>query len=136
MVGVQRLSRPQDELEGEQGARGAFDEGRSLPLSAFTLKLGHSAEFAGQAGLRANTKITLGIIVVTIKSCHPVMIIGSKALRVFDSWVVVVMVRAWVDETPLQLLGAYPCPDEDTPRGAVMAVLDATNRVLQSYLST
>lgn len=61
---------------------------------------------------------------------------GAKALRVFDAWVVVVMVRARVDEKAIQLLGAYPCPDEDTPRGAVMAVLDATNRVLQGYLSS
>ena len=61
---------------------------------------------------------------------------GAKALRVFDAWLVVVMVRAWVGETPLQLLGAYPCPDDDTPRGAVMAVLDATNRVLLSYLAS
>ena len=42
---------------------------------------------------------------------------GTKALRVFDAWVVVVMVRAWIDNEPLQLLGAYPCPDDDTPRG-------------------
>lgn len=61
---------------------------------------------------------------------------GAKALRVFDAWVVVVMVRAWVDETPLQLLGAFPCPDDDTPRGAVMAVLDATNRVLRGFLAS
>ena len=48
---------------------------------------------------------------------------------------VVVMVRTWVDDKPLQLLGAYPCPDEDTPRGAAMAVLDATNRVIRGYLT-
>ncbi len=60
---------------------------------------------------------------------------GAKALRVFDAWVVVVMVRAWIDDKPLQLLGAYPCPDEDTPRGAAMAVLDATNRVLRGFLT-
>ena len=60
---------------------------------------------------------------------------GAKALRVFDAWVVVVMVRAWIEGKPLQLLGAYPCPDEDTPRGAAMAVLDATNRVLRGYLA-
>ncbi len=59
---------------------------------------------------------------------------GTKALRVFDSWVVVVMVRAWTGEDPLQLLGAYPCPDDDTARGAVLAVLDATNRVLPRFL--
>ena len=59
---------------------------------------------------------------------------GAKALRIFDAWVVVVMVRAWIQSEPVQLLGAYPCPDENTPRGAVMAVLDATNRVLKVYL--
>ncbi|MBT8397115.1 MAG: hypothetical protein HKO65_12675 [Gemmatimonadetes bacterium] len=59
---------------------------------------------------------------------------GTKALRVFDAWVVVVMVRAWTGEDPLQLLGAYPCPDDDTARGAVLAVLDATNRVMESFL--
>ena len=59
---------------------------------------------------------------------------GTKALRVFDSWVVVVMVRAWTGEDPLQLLGAYPCPDDDTARGAVLAVLDGTNRVLARFL--
>ena len=59
---------------------------------------------------------------------------GTKALRVFDAWMVVVMVRAWTGEDPIQLLGAYPCPDEDTARGAVLAVLDATNRVLARFL--
>jgi len=83
---------------------------------------------AADAALQAAAGSTEGELDLTLR--------GAKALRVFDSWVVVVMVRAWVDETPLQLLGAYPCPDEDTPRGAVMAVLDATNRVLKSYLST
>jgi len=83
---------------------------------------------AADAALQAAAGSTEGELHLTLR--------GAKALRVFDSWVVVVMVRAWVDETPLQLLGAYPCPDEDTPRGAVMAVLDATNRVLKSYLST
>jgi len=60
---------------------------------------------------------------------------GAKALRVFDAWVVVVMVRTWIYDKPVQLLGAYPCPDEDTPRGAAMAVLDATNRVIRGYLT-
>jgi hypothetical protein len=83
---------------------------------------------AADAALQAAAGSTEGELNLTLR--------GAKALRVFDSWIVVVMVRAWVDDTPLQLLGAYPCPDEDTPRGAVMAVLDATNRVLLSYLST
>jgi hypothetical protein len=59
---------------------------------------------------------------------------GAKALRVFDSWVVVVMVRCSFNGVIQRLLGAYPCPDEDTPRGAVMAVLDATNRIMANHL--
>lgn len=59
---------------------------------------------------------------------------GAKAVRVFDSWVVVVIIRGSLDGEFQRLLGAYPCPDEDTPRGAVMAVLDATNRILGRHL--
>ncbi len=59
---------------------------------------------------------------------------GAKALRVFDAWLVVVMVRARVGQQAAQLLGAIPCPDDDTARGAVLAVLDATNRILSRHL--
>jgi hypothetical protein len=82
---------------------------------------------AAEATLKAASGATEGRLDLELR--------GAKALRVFDAWVVVVMVRAWVDSGPLQLLGAYPCPDDDTPRGAAMAVLDATNRVLIGFLA-
>jgi len=82
---------------------------------------------AAEAALEAAAGATEGRVNLELR--------GTKALKVFDAWVVVVMVRAWIDSEPLQLLGAYPCPDEDTPRGAVMASLDATNRVLRGHLS-
>lgn len=82
---------------------------------------------AADAALKAAAGATEGQLNLDLR--------GTKALKVFDSWVVVVMVRAWIEDEPLQLLGAYPCPDEDTARGAVMAVLDATNRVLRQYLT-
>jgi hypothetical protein len=59
---------------------------------------------------------------------------GTKAIRAFDSRIVVVSVKAWSIGESHQLMGAFPCPDEDTPHGAVMAVLDATNRILERYL--
>jgi len=82
---------------------------------------------AAEAALKAAAGATEGQLDLNLR--------GAKALKIFDAWVVVVMVRAWIENKPLQLLGAYPCPDEDTPRGAVMAVLDATNRVLGQYLT-
>lgn len=82
---------------------------------------------AAQAALSAAEGATNGEIDLELR--------GAKAMKVFDSWVVVVMVKAWAEGGPLKLLGAYPCPGEDTPRGAVMAVLDATNRLLQRHLA-
>ncbi|MGD2121933.1 MAG: hypothetical protein PVJ76_09315 [Gemmatimonadota bacterium] len=81
---------------------------------------------AAEAALEAAVGATQGELDLDLR--------GTKALRVFDSWVVVVMVRAWTGNDPIQLLGACPCPDEDTARGAVLAVLDATNRVLERFL--
>ena len=105
-----------------------WTRGRSYPGEAEgNQTLEGEVRAAAEAALQAAAGSTEGKLDLDLR--------GAKALRVFDAWVVVVMVRAWMDETPVQLLGAYPCPDDDTPRGAVMAVLDATNRVLQSYLS-
>jgi hypothetical protein len=59
---------------------------------------------------------------------------GAKAIRAFDAWIVVVSLRAQAEGETLRLMGAYPCPDDQTPRGAVMAVLVATNRILERYL--
>ena len=81
---------------------------------------------AAEAALIATTRASEGELEFNLR--------GAKALRVFDSWVVVVMVRARVQGEAFNLLGAYPCPGEDTPRGSVMAVLDATNRLLSGHL--
>ena len=62
---------------------------------------------------------------------------GVKAVRVFDSWVVVVLVRGFAEgggHRPFRLMGALPCTDENTPRCAAVAALDAINRVLEPYL--
>lgn len=59
---------------------------------------------------------------------------GAKAVRAFDAWIVVVSVKGQADGETYRLMGAYPCSDEDTPRGAVMAVLVATNRIMERFL--
>ncbi len=60
---------------------------------------------------------------------------GAKAVRAFDSWIVVVSLRATGDDDQVyQLLGSYAAPDEDVARGASLAVLDATNRILVRYV--
>jgi hypothetical protein len=61
-------------------------------------------------------------------------LIGVKSIRVFDANVVIVSIVNRHDG-PQKLLGS--CLVEDDPvRGAVIAVLNATNRVLGNFIAT
>jgi hypothetical protein len=61
-------------------------------------------------------------------------LIGAKAIRAFDANVVIVSITN-KREGPRRLLGASLVED-DVPRGAVLAVLGATNRVLGNFIAT
>jgi hypothetical protein len=84
--------------------------------------------------LRASARATLLAAQAATRGQLEFQLRGVKALRVFDEWMVVVSVRTDWEDLPTRLLGVCPCGDDDTARGAVMAVLDATNRILQRYL--
>lgn len=99
---------------------------RFLGESQGTQTLEGEIRAAARAGLEGIEKAAEGHLTLELA--------GAKAVRVFDSWVVVVSLRAQADGETLRLMGAYPCPDEDTSRGAVMAVLVATNRIMERYL--
>jgi len=55
---------------------------------------------------------------------------GAKAVRAFDNLLVIVALRAQAGERRYDLLGSIAAPEEDLVRGAVLAVLDATNRIM------
>ena len=62
-------------------------------------------------------------------------LLGVKAVRAFDGWVVVVRLYAEVEGRTVRLLGAASCESEaGLAKGAAIAVLDATNRVLEKGL--
>lgn len=85
--------------------------------------------------IRAAARATLAIAAEATEGALALDLRGAKALKAFDVWLVVVSVRALAGEKSLRLLGAYPCAEhEDPPRGAVFAVLDATNRVVERFL--
>lgn len=60
---------------------------------------------------------------------------GIKALRAFDANIVIVAVSMRLPEGPKRLLGVYLAEHEPV-RGAVVAVLNATNRVLGNFIAT
>lgn len=62
-------------------------------------------------------------------------LVGVKLLRAFDANVVIVSVLVKRGDGPNKLLGAY-LAETDPVRGAVVAVLNATNRVLGNFIAT
>lgn len=61
-------------------------------------------------------------------------LMGVKATRAFDAWVVIVSVRGRSEEGAYSLIGCNACPEGQTTRGAALAVLDALNRILAKYV--
>jgi hypothetical protein len=62
-------------------------------------------------------------------------LLGVKAVRAFDATVVIVSLSARQEARASRLVGAYLTVD-DPPRGAALAVLNATNRILGNFFST
>lgn len=62
-------------------------------------------------------------------------LVGVKLLRAFDANVVIVSVNVKRGEGPPRLLGCY-LAEHDAIRGTVVAVLNATNRVLGNFIAT
>lgn len=76
---------------------------------------------AAEATLRAMESFTQGAVRLEL--------LGVKSLRAFDAAVVIVAISAHKDGRPQQLLGCY-LAEQDPIRGAVVAVLNATNRII------
>jgi len=63
-------------------------------------------------------------------------LVGVKAVKAFDGWVLVVSVMADADGKSVRLLGASSTEEEaGLERASVQAVLNATNRLLEPTLS-
>ena len=60
---------------------------------------------------------------------------GVKAMRGFDADIIMVSVMLQRGGAPQRLLGCH-LAEQDLPRGAAMATLHATNRIVASYLAT
>ncbi|MEX2471793.1 MAG: hypothetical protein WEA34_06415 [Gemmatimonadota bacterium] len=63
-------------------------------------------------------------------------VVGVKAVRAFDGWVVVARINGAAGNETYRLLGAAPCErEEDLPGAAVKAVLNASNRILEQRVA-
>jgi len=90
-----------------------------------------------QGRLRAAAQAALDAALGVVGDRARLTLIGVKAVRAFDGWVAIVRVNGEVGERVLRLLGSAACEEEeDLPRTAAIAVLNATNRVLEQLVDT
>ena len=82
---------------------------------------------AAEAALRAIETFSEGALAFEL--------VGVKHVRAFDANVIIVAIGNKRNEEPQRLLGAY-LVESDPARGAVVAVLGATNRVLGNFIAT
>ncbi len=84
---------------------------------------------AAHAALQALGAATNGSLLLEL--------IGVKAVRVFDTWVIIAAARGENDGEALRLTGSFTCEEErDVAKGAVMALMNATNRVLTGSIES
>lgn len=84
--------------------------------------------------VRASAEAALAAALAASGGGVQLELIGVKAVRAFDGWVVVVRVVARAGEKGFRLLGASSTEEEaGLERASAQAVLDATNRVVERY---
>lgn len=108
---------------GDCRARVTLEWGESEP--AVGEATGHGSE-AGE--LRCAAQACLNALTAVVR--HVAFeLLGVKAVRAFDSTVVIVSVALSSRQSGPRLVGSY-LADADLPKGAALAVLNATNRLV------
>ncbi len=97
---------------------------------------GESEGVISQAGeLRCCAAATVRALERVVQPKLGFELLGVKAVRAFDATVVIVSLSARQESRASRLVGAYLTQD-DPPRGAALAVLNATNRILGNFFAT
>ncbi|MBA3445298.1 MAG: hypothetical protein H0T58_10685 [Gemmatimonadales bacterium] len=95
---------------------------------------GEGEGLASQAGeLRCAAQACVVALGQAVQGGLSFELLGVKAVRAFDATVVIVSLGVQGDGSGHRVVGSY-LTDTDTPRGAALAVLNATNRILGNRL--
>ncbi|HMH82565.1 MAG TPA: hypothetical protein VK531_06820 [Gemmatimonadales bacterium] len=97
---------------------------------------GESEGVVSQAGeLRCCAEATVRALAQAVQPKLGFELLGVKAVRAFDATVVIVSLSARQETRTSRLVGVY-LAETDPPRGAALAVLNATNRILGNFFAT
>ena len=95
---------------------------------------GESEGLASQAGeLRCAAEACVKALCQATQGGMGFELLGVKAVRAFDATVVIVSMAVQGEETGHRVVGSY-LTEDDAARGAALAVLNATNRILGNRL--
>ena len=88
-----------------------------------------------QGRIQAAASATVRAALLATGSGIEFEIAGVKSVRAFDGWVVIMRVNASIGATSHRLLGSSSCErDSELPRAAALAMLDASNRLLERHV--
>ena len=95
---------------------------------------GESEGLASQAGeLRCAAQACVAALMQAVEGGMGFELLGVKAVRAFDATVVIVSLAAQGEGSGHRVVGSY-LTENDAARGAALAVLNATNRILGNRL--
>lgn len=95
---------------------------------------GESEGLASQAGeLRCAAQACVNALAQAVQGGMGFELLGVKAVRAFDATVIIVSLAAQGEGSGHRVVGSY-LTENDTARGAALAVLNATNRILGNRL--
>jgi len=98
--------------------------------------VGEASGMASPAGeLRCAAAATVEAIAQVAGTAASFELLGVKAVRAFDQTVVIVSLAAKHGGRALRLVGSY-LTEGDPARGAALAVMNATNRVMGNFFAT
>jgi hypothetical protein len=87
-----------------------------------------------EGDLRTGAEATLRAVASATSDQLRFNLLGIKAVRAFDSWIVITSIDARTEDQHYKLIGARAVQAEDMVHGAVLSVLDALNRVVELHL--
>jgi hypothetical protein len=92
---------------------------------------GESEGLASQAGeLRCAAEACVIALTKAVQGAVRFELLGVKAVRAFDANVVIVSLAIPEQQQTHRLVGCFLTEDQDPTKGAALAVLNATNRIL------
>ena len=102
----------------------------TLGFGSDELWVGSAEGFASDAGeMRCAAEATLRAIELSSQNAVTFELLGVKAVRAFDAIVLIVSVALREAGQSRRLVGSF-LADDDHSRGAALAILNATNRVM------